>query len=235
METSEKVEVWPGIWFTSKECYIRGLEVENPANDWDVYNKSVLWQNVGNILYDSWENGDGPTSCVIKGRSVGVVDCFCESLRLDEDPEPLLLLAAAMRGLNSTDALRNPRMPLVERVEVIPGKSWTALQCISRGLKSKSPAASRAWRCAGEIQYVDKDVSTEQLVVNGQSYDMMQCFVKAWLEDPGTAEEKFINLLSDMRLCFFDHPLHSPVVVDGTPYVLVVDDYGQPVCWSPQT
>ena len=47
----EKVEVWPGKVFTEVDCYIRGLEVDDPIGKVDPYNKSHLWKNLGHVLY----------------------------------------------------------------------------------------------------------------------------------------------------------------------------------------
>ena len=55
---------------------------------------------------------------------------------------------------------------------------------------------------------------------------MMQCFVKAWLEDESSTEEKVENdvLYWDRQWYFPDLVLGTAVVVDGAAYVMVADD-----------
>ena len=233
LDGPKTVEVWPGKAFTEVECYIHALELDDPMSAWDHYNKMRLWKNMGCILYSNWEDKSVevlPKSFSVKGRPMYTVDCFVEAARCFEDPDALLLVASAMRGITNGEdhaACRNSKMPIVDKVEVLLEREWTALECVARALRQKSEETARAWRLAAEIQFVDKAVRKELFVVNGQSYDMMQCFVKAWLLDPPTAYNgRAYVVFWDRERYFSNFPLGSPVVVDGASYVIVSYDDG---------
>ena len=204
--------------------------------------KADLWMNLALLLEEHWrEDAEVVTTfCTVNGRKMETVDCIVESIRGSnhEDPAALLLLATSMRGLTRTRQsgyVLAPRrgMAVVDHVEIGNGRSWTSLECIARALRQKSDDGVRAWRLAGEIQFAEKEISREQLVVNGQSYDMMQCFIKAWLLDRRSEWEKSPELYWNWRHYFSAVQNGQQGVVDGTTYAFQFDEAtGRPVGWK---
>ena len=157
-----------------------------------------------------------------------MVECLVESIRCQERSTTWLLLATAMRGLtrraeHNFAVSRLAKMPVFDKVEVLLGRKWTALECVARALRHTKELRD-VFRTAGEIQYANKGISNEQLVVNGQSYDMMQCFVKSWWMDSRDNADKVYSLRWHRMRYYPDVPPRRPVVVDGESYVLVMDD-----------
>ena len=223
------IELWPGTVVAKVDCYIRALELEGLISRFDVSNKADAWFNLALVIQRNWEKGDKdhPTSFIVNRRPVGMVECLVESIRCQERSTTWLLLATAMRGLTREESLsaagRHPNMPVVEKVNVLHEHQWTALQCVARALRHTKQVHD-VFRTAAEIQYLDKGVSSEQLVVNGEYYDTMQCFVKAWLVDPKDEASKAPFLWWYRARYFADFSPDRPVVVEGESYVLVIND-----------
>ena len=225
------VEVWPDEKFNELQCYCNALQC--PPERVDCVTKATVWQAFGQYLEYRWEDFDEKTTIVVGDRTVGIVECFVESVRSFEGSSTLLSLALAMRGIVRMSNMhycfaRQPYMPLVDHVEVLPGRRWTALQCVARSLRGESANGVTSWYTAAVIQFIDEDDSDERLVLNGQSYDMMQCLVKSWLADPRPDREKTIELTAALSTQFnrFKNLNNVPdVAVDGETYHLEVDPY----------
>ena len=220
-EGGTSIEALPGVVVDECQCFIRGVECPTRQSDAEI--KSRLWSNLGVILYRNLHCRQGATSFTVADRDVGAVDCFVESVRCWENSCALELLAKTMRGIFPEQA-PGPRIRTVDRVEIFEGQSWTALDCIARGLRcaTDNESIQSCWIAAGEILHAAGDATSEKLVVNGQSYDMMQCFVKAAIAEDGEDGFPSPALNAYYHSYYMGWSTQTPVLVDGAAYFLVL-------------
>ena len=171
LSPEEEVEL-RGRSYNRRQCFVQALE-KNP-------HMMSAWNNLARLLKlqksITSENGDviiqeEEETVEIGGQTFSIKQCHVNALELDETLGVMWGNLGTYLFTNATD------------VAVVSGAPYTGKECLVRALEW-DPELHAIWNNLGTTLGKDENGVAATIQVSGETYDRMQCYVRAFGDQP---------------------------------------------------